>query len=207
MVESGKTGASRKKGRKERRGGFGKADEIMEGEIWKDFPEDLFESLLARVPIATFFRFRSVCRKWNSLLTSQSFSQQYGEVEHSKPWFYAITYEDIYTRTGAMYDPSYAITYEDIYTRTGAMYDPSSNKWHHPTMPDLPTKVIKSPVASAGGLICFVDFHHKSIYVCNPLTRSFKELPARCGKPMWDDAAVRMTQTRNESSLFSQFAY
>ena len=94
MVESGKARAS-KKGRKGRSCGIG-------NEIWKDFPEDLFEGVLARVPIATFFRLRSVCRKWNSLLTSQSFTQLYGEVKHEKPWFYGITYENVYTRTGAM---------------------------------------------------------------------------------------------------------
>ncbi|XP_042008985.1 F-box only protein 6-like [Salvia splendens] len=170
MVESGKARAS-KKGRKGRNCGIG-------NEIWKDFPEDLFEGVLARVPIATFFRFRSVCRKWNSLLTSQSFTQQYGEVKHAKPWFYGITNES-------------------EYTRTGAVYDPSSNKWRHPTLPAFPTKMSLFPVASAGGLICFADYSHRSFYVCNPLTRSFKELPARCGKPEWPRIAVGMTQMQN----------
>ena len=171
MVESGKARAS-KRGRK------GRSGEIMEGEIWKDFPEDLFEAVIARVSIATFFRFRSVCRKWNSLLTSQTFSQLCGQVKHAKPWFYAIT-----KRKG-------------VFMGTGSMYDPSSNKWYHPTMPALPSKVIKSPVASAGGLICFVDFSYRSFYVCNPLTRSFKELPARPG-PVWLRAVVGMTQMQN----------
>ncbi|KAG6405575.1 hypothetical protein SASPL_133166 [Salvia splendens] len=177
MVESGKARAS-KRGRKGRSGGIGKADEIMDGEIWKDFPEDLFEAVMARVSIATFFRFRSVCRKWNSFLTSQTFSQQCGQVKHAKPWFYAITKG------------------KDVYTGTGSMYDPSLNKWHHPTLAALPSKVIKSPVASAGGLICFADFSYRSFYVCNPLTRSFKELPARSG-PVWLRAVVGMTQMQN----------
>ncbi|KAG6407812.1 hypothetical protein SASPL_130811 [Salvia splendens] len=169
MVES----RASKKGRKGRVSEIGKADEIMENEIWKDFPEDLFEGVLAR-----FFRFRSVCREWNSLLTSESFSQQCGQVKHAKPWFYAITFDN-------------------TYTGTGAMYDPSSNKWHHPTVPALPTKAALFPMASAGGLICLVDFSHRSFYVCNPLTRSFKELPERSVKLLWDDAAIGMTQTPN----------
>ncbi|KAI8005681.1 F-box only protein 6 [Camellia lanceoleosa] len=65
--------------------------EIMEHQIWKEFPEDLYEVVIARLPIATFFR--SVCKKWNSLPTS-----------HTQPWFYTITYENV--NTGAMYDPS-----------------------------------------------------------------------------------------------------
>ncbi|KAK6160412.1 hypothetical protein DH2020_003793 [Rehmannia glutinosa] len=161
MLEPGKP-PPRKKARKERSRGKATvtttSNEHMEQHIWKEFPEDLFEAVIARLPIATFFRFRSVCRKWNSLLTSQSFSQQCAQVNHSQSWFYTITHENV---------------------NTGAMYDPSSKKWHHPTVPALPTKLIVLPVASAGGLICFLDIGHRSFYVCNPLTRSFKELPAR----------------------------
>ncbi|KAL0281912.1 UNVERIFIED_CONTAM: F-box only protein 6 [Sesamum angustifolium] len=133
MLEPGKPPPT-KKARKERNQGKATVTtnltENMEQHIWKEFPEDLFEAVIARLPIATFFRFRSVCRKWNSLLTSQSFSQQCAEVNQQKQtWFYTITHENI---------------------NTGAMYDPSLKKWHHPTVPALPTKLIVLPVASAG---------------------------------------------------------
>ncbi|KAM3705992.1 hypothetical protein ACB098_03G119300 [Castanea mollissima] len=121
-----------KKPRKERtRGkssGTTNTAEIMEQQIWKDFPEDLFEAVIARLPIATFFRFRSVCRKWNSLLDSQSFSQHCAQVPQGNPWFYTITHENV---------------------NSGAIYDPSSKKWHHPTISSLPNKMIVLPVASA----------------------------------------------------------
>lgn len=143
----------------------------MEQQIWKEFPEDLFEPIIARLPVATFFRFRSVCRKWNSLLTSRSFSQQCAGVPQTQPWFYTITHENV---------------------NTGAMYDPTLKKWHHPTVPALPTKLIVLPVASAGGLVCFIDIGHRSFYICNPLTRSFKELPARSVN-VWSRVAVGMT--------------
>ncbi|KAL2510346.1 F-box only protein 6-like [Forsythia ovata] len=61
----------------------------------------------------------------------------------------------------------------------GAIYDPLSKKWYHPPMPALPTELLVFPVASAGGLICFLDSAYITCYVCNPLTASFKELPAR----------------------------
>ncbi|KAK3035885.1 hypothetical protein RJ639_033022 [Escallonia herrerae] len=164
-----------KKARKERnRGkysGTASSTEDMEQQIWKEFPEDLVEAVIARLPVATFFRFRSVCRKWNSLLTSHSFSQQCSEVPQAQPWFYTITHENV---------------------STGAMYDPTLKKWHHPTVPALPTKLIVLPVASAGGLVCFLDIGNRSFYVCNPLTRSFKELPARSVK-VWSRVAVGMT--------------
>ncbi|XP_071690888.1 F-box only protein 6-like [Rutidosis leptorrhynchoides] len=150
----------------------------MEPEIWKDLPEDLYEAVIARLPVATFFRFRSVCQKWNSLLTSNSFSFQCSQVPRSQPWFYTRTHENV---------------------NTGALYDPVSRKWHHPTVPAVPTKMIILPVASAGGLVCFLDIGHRSFYVCNPLTRSFKELQARSVK-VWSRVAVGMTINEKSGS-------
>ncbi|XP_077212197.1 F-box only protein 6-like isoform X2 [Tasmannia lanceolata] len=152
--------------------------EIMEQQIWKEFPQDLFEAVIARLPIATFFRFRSVCRKWNSLLASHSFAQHCAEVPQVYPWFYTITHEDV---------------------KSGAMYDPSLKKWHHPTIPSLPTKAIILPVASAGGLVCFMDIGHRNFFVCNPLTQSFRELPARSVR-VWSRVAVGMTLNGNSTS-------
>ncbi|KAK6922415.1 F-box domain [Dillenia turbinata] len=178
MLESDKPPPT-KKPRKERNRGklpnVTNSAEVMEQRIWKEFPEDLFEAVIARLPIATFFRFRSVCQKWNSLLSSQSFSQHCAEVPKAHPWFYTITHENV---------------------NTGAMYDPSLKKWHHPTIPSLPTKIIVLPVASAGGLVCFLDISHRNFYVCNPLTQSFKELPARSVK-VWSRVAVGMTLNGN----------
>ncbi|KAI8018187.1 F-box only protein 6 [Camellia lanceoleosa] len=148
-----------KKSRKERNLGrladATSSTEIMEHQIWKEFPEDLYEAVIARLPIATFFR--SVCKKWNSLTTSHSFSQQCARVPQAQPWFYTITHENV---------------------NTGAMYDPSSKKWHHPTNPALPTK---------------------SFFVSNPLTQSFKELPARSVK-VWSRVAVGMTLNEDSTS-------
>ncbi|XP_058093134.1 F-box only protein 6 isoform X2 [Magnolia sinica] len=152
----------------------------MDERIWKEFPEDLFEAVVARLPVATVLRFRSVCRKWNSLLASHSFSQRCAEVPQAYPWFYTITHENV---------------------NSGAMYDPSSEKWHHPTIPSLSLamKMIILPVASAGGLVCFLDIGHRNFYVCNPLTQSFRELPARSVR-VWSRVAVGMTLNGNSTS-------
>nr|GMD74024.1 F-box only protein 6 [Ipomoea batatas] len=168
MLEPGKP-PPKKRARKGR--SRGKSTEIMEQHIWKEFPEDLFETVVARLPIATFFRFRSVCRKWNSMLNSQSFSQQCAEVPRLHPWFYTLTRGNV---------------------NTGAMYDPMSKKWHHPMIPAFLNKLIVAPVASAGGLVCFLDFRRRSFYVCNPLTKSCRELPSRPVK-VWSRMAVGMS--------------
>lgn len=187
MIEPGKPPTS-KRARKERNRskitGTSSSTEVMEQEIWKEFPEDLYEAVIARLPIATFFRFRSVCRKWDSLLTSHSFSDQCANVPQAQPWFYTITHENV---------------------STGAMYDPTLKKWHHPTVPALPTKIVL-PVASAGGLVCFLDIGHRSFYVGNPLTRSFKELPARSVK-VWSRVAVGMTFNEKSTSRAYQILW
>ncbi|TYH84290.1 hypothetical protein ES332_D02G187900v1 [Gossypium tomentosum] len=151
--------------------------EVMEQDIWKEFPEDLLEAVIARLPIASFFRFRSVCRKWNSLLESQSFSQRCAEIPQGNTWFYAFTHDNV--DSGTLY------------------YDPSMRKWHHPAY--RPTKMIALPVASAGGLVCFLDIGHRKFYVCNPLTRSFKELPTGSVK-VWSRIAVGMTLSGNSTT-------
>ncbi|KAL9256988.1 F-box only protein 6-like protein [Drosera capensis] len=170
-----------KKPRKERNCGRLKlaySIEDLKQEIWKDFPEDLLEVVIARLPIATFFHFRSVCQKWNSLLSSPSFSHHCARVPQTQPWFYTITHENL---------------------ATASMYDPSMMKWRHPAIPPPPPKVvILLPVASAGGLICFLDIGHTYFYVCNPLTRTWKELPARSVE-VWSRVAVGMLWDRNPS--------
>ncbi|KAK1259881.1 F-box only protein 6 [Acorus gramineus] len=144
----------------------------MEPHIWKDLPEDLFEAVIAKLPIATIFRFRLVCQKWNSLLTSRSFSQHFAEAQQVLyPWFYIIDHENE--------------------GNNSVMYNPSLKKWHHPHMPPLLQKMIVLPVTSAGGLICFLDMGHRNFSVFNPLTNSFKSLPAR-PVYVWSRVAVGM---------------
>uniref|UniRef100_A0A804QY99 F-box domain-containing protein n=1 Tax=Zea mays TaxID=4577 RepID=A0A804QY99_MAIZE len=152
--------------------------EVMQQEIWRDFPEDLFETVIARLPVAAIFRFRTVCRKWSSLLGSDSFSHQYSEAPRGLPWFYTITHENANNNV--------------------AMYDPSLKKWHHPSVPLTPTKIV-IPVASVGGLVCLLDLSHKNFYICNPLMQSLKEIPPRSVQG-WSRVAVGMVLNGRSSS-------
>ncbi|XP_021745138.1 F-box only protein 6-like isoform X3 [Chenopodium quinoa] len=172
------TKRSRKERNRGKHSGSSNSSENMSQELWKEFPEDLLEAVIARLPIATFFRFRSVCRKWNGMLTSRSFTEHCAQVSLSQPWFYTITHENV---------------------NTGAIYDPSAKKWRHPTIPPLPPKVILLPVASVGGLVCFLDIGHRLFYICNPLTQVWKELPPRSVK-VWSRVAVGMIQYGNSTT-------
>ncbi|GAU20427.1 hypothetical protein TSUD_12460 [Trifolium subterraneum] len=135
--------------------------EVMNPQIWGKFPEDLFKVVLARLPIAIVIRFRTVCHQWNNLITSQSFSQYCAQVVQANPWFY-LTFGD----------RSYKGTRQKNHYH--AMYDPFMKRWYYPNTFEIPA----SPVSSAGGLVCFFDDSRRNLYVCNPLTQSFKKLPA-----------------------------
>ncbi|CAN8313356.1 unnamed protein product [Cochlearia groenlandica] len=150
----------------------------MDKEIWREFPQDLFEAVVSRLPITTFFRFRTVCRQWNALLDSDSFSRCCTELPQPVPWFYTITHENV---------------------NSGQVYDPFSKKWYHPIISALHKKSLILPMASAGGLVCFLDIGHRNFYVSNPLTKSFRELPARSFK-VWSRVAVGMTLNGNSPS-------
>nr|WDA53458.1 f-box only protein 6 fbx6 [Erycina pusilla] len=139
---------------------------MIEQEIWKELPEDLHEPVIARLPIAAFFRFRVVCRKWNSLLASSSFLRHFAEVHGTTPWFYAI----VHGRVNG-FDA----------VNGGAMYDPSLKKWHHLSIPSLRSEIVLT-VASAGGLVCLLDVNNKHFYICNPLIKSIKKLPLRSAR-------------------------
>lgn len=143
--------------------GQANSSEVTDQDIWKDLPEDLWEAVMAKLPIPTFLQFRLVCRKWYSLPSSRSFAQLCAEVSQPKPWFYAVIYHTV---------PSNIVDF-------GVIYDPSDKKWRHPPLPSLPPRVFLTPIASAGGLVCLLDFSHKYFYVCNPLTKNWKELPPR----------------------------
>ncbi|KAI3812413.1 hypothetical protein L1987_17121 [Smallanthus sonchifolius] len=159
---------SRKSQRKQTRTEDSGSNESLKEEIWRHFPEELYETVIARLPIATVFRFRCVCQNWNSMLKSNTFTLQCAQFIPPQPWFYIITHEKV---------------------NAGAMYDPVSTKWHYLLIPKMPTEKIILPVASAGGLLCFRDDGLRSFYVCNPLTNSFKELPTRSAR-IWSRVAI-----------------
>ncbi|KAL2649467.1 hypothetical protein R1flu_017595 [Riccia fluitans] len=136
----------------------------MDPSLWSALPEHLVERVLARLPIASFFRFRSVCKSWNKLIVSPTFLQIYAEVPSQEPWFWMFTDDDY---------------------RDGSTYDPTLNKWHHLPLPSLPSDEVFFPAAAAGGLVCLgcYDDGWKRFVVCNPLTRKWRELPPMLNPP------------------------
>ena len=151
--------------------------DTMNPKIWEKFPEDLFEVVLARLPIASIICFRTVCRKWNNLIVSQRFSQLSAQVSQVYPWFYT--------------------TFGDNNYEVEAMYDPFMKRWYYPNTFEMKAFPVSSargfPVSSARGLVCFADNHYynPNLYVCNPMTQSYRKLPAGSIK-RWCCSGMRM---------------
>lgn len=132
--------------------------------LWSNLPDHLIERVLTRLPVATFFKFRCVCKSWHNLLYSPVFLQAYAEAPTQGPWFLMFTDDDY---------------------RDGSTFDPILNKWHHIPFPSLPQNETFFPAAAAGGLVCFGCYADgwKTFVVCNPLTKAWRELPPMLNPP------------------------
>ncbi|XXG66719.1 hypothetical protein AAC387_Pa06g0240 [Persea americana] len=121
---------------------------------------DVIEEILARLPVANFFRLRSVCKGWNLLVWSPGFLERCRKVPR-KPWFYML---------GAK-------------SPAGVVYDTEALVWRHINLP-VPTRISgigttmhQIPVAASNGLMCFRT-SNSQLTVCNLLTGLTRPLQA-----------------------------
>lgn len=134
-------------------------------------PDDLLERILAFLPIPSLFRAGSVCKKWNGIVSSRRFLWNSSQVPSQKPWYFMFTSTD---------EPA------------GYAYDPRLRKWFGIELPCIETSNWLK--ASACGLVCFMDNDSRSqIYVCNPITRMYKEIVEPPGPKYPDYSALAIS--------------
>ncbi|CAM6083625.1 unnamed protein product [Calypogeia fissa] len=129
----------------------------MNPALWSTLPDHLLDSILARLPIQSFFRFRTVCKSWNTHMYSGSFLEAYAGTPSQGPWFFFFTHDE---------------------RNHVSTYDSALNKWHK--LPLCPPHSNTNPFSAAdGGLVCYFSYENgsKSVVVCNPLTKSCRRLP------------------------------
>ncbi|OAE33368.1 hypothetical protein AXG93_3296s1070 [Marchantia polymorpha subsp. ruderalis] len=124
---------------------------VMETTLWRELPEHLLDMVLAGLPVQSLTRFRSVCKRWESMLLSPNFLKLCAGRQSEKPWF-------------LFSGPSGECI----------AHNPNSNKWVIFPLNFLPS--FKSVAAASRGLLC-IKGDDDRIFVCNPLTRSSVELP------------------------------
>lgn len=137
-------------------------------------PDDLLERILAYLPIASIFRAGCVCKRWHEIVSSSRFLWNFSRVLSQKPWYFMFTSSD---------DP------------TGYAYDPILRKWYAIELPQ-----IRAPdwcIASSCGLVGFMDHDSRSeLYVCNPITKSWKKLEEPPGLKFSDYSALAISVNR-----------
>ncbi|KAH7439627.1 hypothetical protein KP509_04G069400 [Ceratopteris richardii] len=129
----------------------------LDPRIWSRLPEKLIERVVASLPLPSFFRSRLVCKRWYSLLFSDSFLELCAKVRPARPWFLLF-------RRG---DWSEAFVFDAV-----------GRAWFRLDLSFLPPRF--TVAAAAGGLLCCISEERgrKTVLICNPLTRACVQLPS-----------------------------
>ncbi|GLJ50509.1 hypothetical protein SUGI_1076240 [Cryptomeria japonica] len=128
--------------------------------MWLDLPEHLIERILECLPVDCFFRFRAVCKIWNTLFSSQHFNS----IARNSQLFLILCP----ARTQL---PSLIYSF---FTRT----------WRNISLSFIPHDCPINFRGSTSGLlladinanVCF-GFNSPTLCVCNPLTQVYSTLP------------------------------
>uniref|UniRef100_A0ACD5WSF8 Uncharacterized protein n=1 Tax=Avena sativa TaxID=4498 RepID=A0ACD5WSF8_AVESA len=114
--------------------------------------EDMLERVLARLPPASFFRLRGVCRQWREAAGSPAFLAACARVPARDPWFLMLSDRQ-----------------ED---RPAVAFDAAEGAWARCRGAPGPV-----PVAAAGGLVLYRAPDTGALTVANPLTGASRPLP------------------------------
>ncbi|OVA08292.1 F-box domain [Macleaya cordata] len=122
--------------------------------------QDLLERVLSWLPTSSFFRLRSVCKRWSSVAASASFRLACSQIPSRDPWFFMV----------------------DNHLDQSIVFDTSERNWKHLKRPLLlhqnhPNRSNLIPVAASGGLICFRSTVSGGFLISNPVTSACRELP------------------------------
>ncbi|CAM6090424.1 unnamed protein product [Calypogeia fissa] len=134
-------------------------DSSLDSQIWGGLSDELVELIRAFLPPSALFRFRCVCKRWNSLCSNPVFNKLYKEITPPTSLSVFILTHDAYNKR---VDSSYL----------------ESSKLFKLRLDFLP-KEASVLLAESGGLMCVgsLDPDNSTLWVCNPLTRSWRRLP------------------------------
>ncbi|XP_010260707.1 PREDICTED: protein UNUSUAL FLORAL ORGANS [Nelumbo nucifera] len=146
----------------------------MDSRIWSKLPQRLIDRVLAFLPPPAFFRARSVCKRWYSLLFSDSFLEMYLHISPRCYWFLFFKHKSL---KSYIYKSGNSGGGDDRDNCEGYLFDPNECTWYR-----LPFELVPSgfsPASSSGGLICWVSDNAgaKSLILCNPLLKTVTQLP------------------------------
>ncbi|KAF7837686.1 F-box protein [Senna tora] len=128
------------------------------------FPEEVVIQILARLPVKSLFRSKTVCKRWYRLASDKYFIQLYNEISSKNPMILVDISE-------ASESKSSLICVDNV--RGVSEF----------SLAFLNDRVRVR--ASCNGLLCCSSIPDKGVYyVCNPMTRDFKLLPKSRERPV-----------------------
>eukprot|EP00249_Psilotum_nudum_P015864 c25558_g2_i3 orf=234-1457(+) len=156
------------------------SDDFPDEELWAALPDDLWERILSVLPVTNILRAGTVCKRWNSIISSKRFLNLRAGVDFDRAWYFM---------------------YKDYRNAAGLAYDPLSRKWHSFGLPYVDTS--SWFVASANGLVCFMDNSNGGsiLYVFNPMTKIHRKLPEPAEKWNSDYYTVSLTVHKETKAL------
>lgn len=152
---------------------------ILNPSVWNLLPSELVERVLACLPMASLFRFRAVCRSWNTAPFRPVFKSLRALTMNPETWLIMLGAPRAEKSTPSSHWP-FAFNLED--NKPVAL--------PHTFLPFLPDPGCFSYCTAAGGLICYhlhmgFDINYEenpvSLWVGNPFTKEWKCLPPTIG--------------------------
>jgi hypothetical protein len=145
----------------------------MNSRIWSKLPQRLLDRIIAFLPPPAFFRARSVCKRFYSLLFSNTFLQLYLQVSPRFHWFFFFKHK---TRSKTHIYKNMADNNNNNNNNNNSferyLFDPNEMTWYRISFGLIPSGF--SPSSSSSGLLCFVSDESgpKTMLLWNPLLGS-----------------------------------
>lgn len=178
----------------ERRTHKRKLSEMCEGEISSRFPlnelnQDLLERVLSWLPISSFFRLTSVCKRWKSVTDSATFNLACSLVPSREPWFFMVDSQPQISNQAIVFDST----------------EKNWKKLNYPPLLQLKQNQDSCsdfiPVAASGGLICF-HLPDGDFIISNPVTGSCRQLKSSFSDSQQPIRAIAMMSKAEVFKLF-----
>ncbi|KAK9156167.1 hypothetical protein Sjap_003647 [Stephania japonica] len=160
----------------------------MDTRLWSKLPPPLLDRIIAFLPPPAFFRARSVCKRWYSLIFSNTFLQLYLHVSPRHHWFIFFKRKTLKSyihrnnnnaNNEKQPHHDHHLLHQNIQENCeGYLYDPRESAWYRLVFSSVPPSGF-SPASSSGGLVCWVsdDAGPKTLILSNPIVKTFAQLP------------------------------
>lgn len=152
----------------------------MDSSIWSNLPSDIFERVVAHMPVVCLSRLKTVCTKLNQTISSKNFLNAHADLPCRETWI-------------ALFEMDSCSQF--------CAYDPNVNTWYRIPLTFLPCEV--KGLASAGGLLCCKGEIDGSlcIVVCNPITKHWTVLPPMIKRRLVPFVAIQVLGDQKEKGF------